>query len=150
MSVSRRATARPAQALPAVRSDGADAEALFAEQCALARRIEPGRGVFALVVDAAKRFGLARSAKQNRDGTQSVVLRVAFDEGGFFVVATTRLPGKPHLKPGDAVLWVPIGYDKTFGTQFADHRTGWIGYVEARVMPASGTIHSFEVVERYA
>ncbi len=134
--------------VPAARSAADEAEARFARECASGdTRVQEGKGVFALVVDAAKRFGMARAMKRNRDGTQSMVLKVASHDGGFFVLATTRRPGTP-LKPGDAVIWVPVAYDKTFGTRFSDHRAGWIGFVGARVSaPASGAI---EVVERYA
>ena len=134
--------------LPALPSESAEAEARFAQECASGdTRVQEGKGVFALVVDASKRFGMARAMKRNRDGTQSMVLKVASRDGGFFVLATTRRPGTP-LKPGDAVIWVPVAYDKTFGTRFSDHRAGWIGFVGARVSaPASGAL---EVEERYA
>jgi hypothetical protein len=134
--------------LPALPSASAEAEARFAQECASGdTRVQEGKGVFALVVDAAKRFGMARALKRNRDGTQSMVLKVASRDGGFFVLATTRRPGTP-LVPGDAVIWVPVAYDKTFGTRFSDHRAGWIGFVGAKVAPAaSGDI---EIVERYA
>jgi hypothetical protein len=138
--------ALPQGSVPALQSAAAAAEARFAHECAAGDTLlREGKGVFAIVVDATKRFGMARATKHNRDGTQSLVLKVASDDGGFFVLASTRRPGPP-LAPGDAVIWVPIAYDKTFGTRFSDHRAGWIGFVGARVTASPSGI---EIVERY-
>ena len=138
---------RSQASLPALQSSAEAAEARFAQECAGGdTRLREGKGVFAIVVDAAKRFGMARATKRNRDGTQSLVLKVASDDGGFFVLASTRRAGTP-LAPGDAVIWVPVAYDKTFGTRFSDHRAGWIGFVGARV--SAGSSGPIEVIERY-
>jgi hypothetical protein len=140
-------TQRYSVQLPAMRTEADEAEARFAHECASGDTLlREGKGVFAIVVDAAKRFGMARATKFNRDGTQSLVLKVASDDGGFFVLASTRRAGTP-LAPGDAVIWVPVAYDKTFGTRFSDHRAGWIGFVGARV--AAGASGPIEVIERY-
>lgn len=133
--------------LPSLNAPTDAAEAQFARECAGGdTRVEAGKGVFALVVDAARRFGMGRALKVNRDGTQSMVLKVASDDGGFFVVAATRRAGA-RLRPGDAVVWVPIAYDKTFGTRFSDHRAGWVGYVGAKL--AADSSGAFAVVARY-
>ncbi|MGE0750624.1 MAG: hypothetical protein AB7K64_08555 [Variibacter sp.] len=127
-----------------------DSEALFRLQCKYGdTRIEKGKAIFSVVVDAHQQFGASNAVKENEDGTQTAVLRVASEDGGFIVLACTRVPHKPLLASGDPVLWIPSTYDQNVAIQLGDERSGWVGFVGAKVSMSIGTSGSFEIIERY-
>ena len=88
-----------------------DGSAMFPMQCKYGdTTIEPKKGLVALVSDAWKEFDLPTAVKIDADGSQTAVLRVASDDGGFVVIAKTP-PGRGDpLQPGDLVMWVPMTY----------------------------------------
>jgi hypothetical protein len=88
--------------------------------------------MYAHVADAKQEFGLSDSVKIGDDGSHKAVLRVASRDGGFIVVAETFKPGDP-LAPGDLVIWVPL--KKVDAATSETDRTGWVGYIAAKVRP---------------
>jgi hypothetical protein len=129
-----------------------DIDALFNLQCKFGdTRLEPGKATFAVVVDAVQTCGLPIAVKINSDGTQTAVLNVVSEDGGFLVVANTRIPNKPPLKPGDPVLWVPKVHNKELSTQLGDERSGWVGFIGAKVsMVVPTSTGQWKIVEKYA
>ena len=84
-------------------------DAFFKRQCKYGdTKIEPGKGVVAMVLDASREFpGIPVAVMVEADGSQQAVLKVISEDGGFIVVAGTP-PGKGEpLKLGDIVEWVP-------------------------------------------
>ena len=129
-----------------------DIEELFNLQCKFGdTRLEPGKATFAVVVDGAETCGLPIAVKTNSDGTQTTILNVASEDGGFLVIANTRIPNKPLLKPGDPVLWVPKVHNKELGAQLGDERSGWVGFIGAKVsMVVPTSTGKWKIVEKYA
>jgi hypothetical protein len=113
--------------------------------------IERNKGIVANVLDARKDLGTAAAVQIEPDGRQLVVLRVASDDGGFVVPASTPSGSGDPLEPGDIVIWVPSIYSKEFGGHLQDKRCGWIGLIRAKIRPQSDSIDpSFDVLCRYA
>ena len=109
-------------------------DAFFKHQCKYGdTRIEPGKGVVAMVLDASREFpGIPVAVMVEADGSQQAVLKVISDDGGFIVVAKTP-PGKGEpLKLGDFVAWVPreFIYSEVMGP---DRRVGWVGLIRAKL-----------------
>ena len=109
-------------------------DAFFKRQCKCGdTRIEPGKGVVAMVLDASREFpGIPVAVMVEADGSQQAVLKVISEDGGFIVVAGTP-PGKGEpLKLGDFVEWVPreFIYSEVMGP---DRRIGWIGLIRAKL-----------------
>lgn len=98
-------------------------------------RIQPKQGVVALVLDAAKEFGVAAAVKIEPDGRQMAALRVASDDGGFLVMATTPTAKGDRLHPGDTVIWVPLEHTPSAVPPGTDPRFGWVGFIVAKVKP---------------
>src|SRR3974377_1283581 len=109
-------------------------DAFFKHQCKYGdTRIEPGKGVVAMVLDASREFpGIPVAVMVEADGSQQAVLKVISDDGGFIVVAKTP-PGKGEpLKLGDFVEWMPreFIYSEVMGP---DRRIGWVGLIRAKL-----------------
>jgi hypothetical protein len=102
-------------------------ETLFRLTCKFGRvEIEPNVGMVALVLDATKEAGIPVAVKVESDGTQTAMLKVVSPDGGFTVVSKTAGRG-PRLSPGDAVVWVPVGFHEETADVSPDRRIGWVG-----------------------
>jgi len=137
----------PTIPLPAVES----AAAFFDRQCENGDiTIERSKGIVAIVLDAQKDLGTAVAVRIEPDGRQLAVLRVASDDGGFVVPASTPSGRGERLWPGDVVIWVPSIYSQEFGNHLQDKRSGWIGLITAKIRPRSDSINpSFDILRRY-
>lgn len=98
-------------------------------------QLEAGSPLAALVLDARKHFGTGEAVKVDEQGNQTVVLRVASNDGGFIALASTASGRGDRLKPGDAVAWVPGQHMPELAKASGDVRTGWVGLVVAKVAP---------------
>jgi hypothetical protein len=98
-------------------------------------KIEKGKGVVAIILDAREEFGTPVAVKVEQDGRQVAVLRVASEDGGFVVTSQTPSGTGDRLHPGDIVVWVPSDHSEEVGEVFQDERSGWIGFIRAKVKP---------------
>jgi len=113
--------------------------------------IQPKQGIVALVLDASKEFGTENAVKIDDDGIQTVVLKVASEDGGFIVFAQTASGGGDPLKPDDVVIWVPLKHSAEVIPNGADNRFGWVGFVVAKVKPEIDlSSPDFEILSNYA
>jgi hypothetical protein len=114
--------------------------AFFEAQCQFGHtEVKVGKGVTALVLDAAKIFGAPDSVSVLPNGNQLALVKVASDQGGFVVQTMVGGNGAP-LRPGDLVIWVPIGFDKNFAEKASRSgaESGWIGVIRAKIEPDEG------------
>ena len=130
-------------------------EAFLEYQCRYGQtEIVPKRGLVAVVVDSQKEFGTAGPVKVEADGSQTVILKVASEDGGFIVMSRTRTGKGDRLKPDDVVIWVPLVH-KNMGAENIeiadlDPRFGWVGFVVAKVKPELDMSKpNFDIVSRY-
>jgi hypothetical protein len=86
----------------------------------------------AIVLDAKEKAGIPVSVKVESDGTQTAMLKVVSPDGGFTVMSKTTARG-PLLSPGDAVVWVPIGFHEETANISPDRRLGWVGMIRAKI-----------------
>ena len=120
--------------------------AFFKSQCDFGHtKLENNTAVVALVVELGTHPPIRR-----QDGSQLAALRVASEDGGFIVFATTPSAKGEKLQPGDVVLWVPYEYSKEAGDQMSDKRSGWVGLIRAKLRPEINPANpSFVVACRY-
>lgn len=125
--------------------------AFFQSQCDYGHTdLKENMGVIALVLDAKKEFGTQAAIKIEKDGSQLAMIRVASDDGGFVVPATTPSAKGDRLKPDDVVIWVPMVYQKELGEKLGERRAGWIGMIRAKVAPEMDTTKDgFNILCRY-
>ena len=97
-------------------------------------KLQPGYPLAAEVLDAATMFGTSVAVKVDERGIQTATLRVASDDGGFTVIATTQNSGD-LLEVGDAVAWVPGVFMQKLADASPDRRTGWVGLIVAKIAP---------------
>jgi hypothetical protein len=110
-----------------------DPEAFFRLQCKYGHvDIQVGTGQIAIVLDAAKMFGVPVPVKIKPDGSQEALLKVVSEDGGFVVMAKTLGKGD-RLVPGDIVMWVPVSYSNIVASVGEDKRFGWVGLIRAKV-----------------
>lgn len=128
-----------------------DSGGFFESQCKYGdTEIRQNVGIIAIVLNAQKEFGTQAAIKIEDDGRQLAMIRVASDDGGFVVPATTPSSKGDRLTPGDLVLWVPTVYDEEIGTKMGDKRAGWFGMIRARVAPEHNTItNAFRILCHY-
>lgn len=113
-----------------------DGEAFFEYQCKYCEtRLVQNQGEIALVIDAAKEFGVPSAVKVEEDGRQLAAIKVASKDGGFIIPAYTATGKGDKLMPGDVVIWVPVEYSEEVGESAEDPRLGWVGYIVAKVKP---------------
>jgi hypothetical protein len=128
-------------------------DAFFEAQCKFGdTRIEIGKGIVALVLDAAKKYGVSVAVKVEADGRQLATLKVASDQGGFVVPAMTPSGSGDRLKPGDVVMWVPLAYNKELAEKAGDKDFGWVGLIRAKVareMNFNSGAPTFKILCRY-
>jgi hypothetical protein len=126
-----------------------DSSALFSLTCKYGyTRIEPNKGVVAIVLDATKELGVPEHMGLEPDGRQTVVLRVASEDGGFLVLATTSGRG-PLLNPKDAVVWVPYIFSEEVAKISPDKRIGWVGLIRAKINFPTPFKNPMENLTRY-
>jgi hypothetical protein len=114
-------------------------QAFFEYQCKYGHtEIKPKHGIAALVLDPREEFGWTSSTKVQNDGSQEALLKVASEDGGFMVFATTPSGKGDPLEPGDVVIWVPQLYVMEAAIERADPRIGWVGFIVAKVKPEIG------------
>jgi len=80
--------------------------------------------IIALVLDARKELGRWSAVLIGEDGSQAALLRVASDDGGFIVSATTPSADGEKLSPDDVVIWVPMRFVSEIANHFSDRREG--------------------------
>lgn len=81
----------------------------------------------AIVLDAKEHFSMPVAVKKNADGNQVVVVKVASDQGGFIVPASTLYPNGPDLEPGNLVYWMAGQFNSDIGC--------WNGFIVAKLKP---------------
>ncbi len=130
-----------------------DGEAFLKFQCKYGHtEIIPGQGIVAIVVDAAKEFGVAAAVKRQPNGTQLAALKVSSEDGGFLVMATTATEKGAPLNPDDYVIWVPMQHQAAMvdAVDGIDPRFGWVGFIVAKIKaeidPKS---EQFSIISRY-
>lgn len=96
-----------------------------------------GEGVSlpALVLDSRELFGTSTAVKIQDDGNQLAMLRVASDDGGFLVAATTANPKGPKLQPGQLVAWKAMKHVPAIAETTKDKRFGWVGLIVGTLKP---------------
>src|SRR5215475_6420924 len=108
----------------------------FEYQCKCGNnRIKINSGIIALVLDGRKELGTPTAISIRSDGTQLATLRVASNDGGFLVFSSTLSGKGQKLKPGDVVIWEPSSFNTELSRKTSDQRTGWIGFIRAKVKP---------------
>jgi hypothetical protein len=110
--------------------------------------IELNKGILAIVLDAKKEFGTPEPVKLEPDGTQTAVLRVVSEDGGFVVTSKTLGRG-PRLSPDDAVIWVPDAFSDEVARLSSDRRFGWVGLIRAKVNFPASFKNPFENITRF-
>jgi hypothetical protein len=111
-------------------------KAFFDYQCRFGdTSIEEKKAIVAIIVDAQKEFGTSKSISIEPDGTQTAAIRVAADDGGFVVLASTLSSKGESLNPGDLVFWVPMAWNEELARELGDERQGWIGLIVAKLRP---------------
>jgi hypothetical protein len=106
------------------------------------------QGMLAVVLDAKKEFGTPQPVKLEADGTQTAVLRVVSEDGGFVVPSKTLGRGPP-LSPDDAVIWVPVAFSDEVARLSSDRRCGWVRRIRAKVNFPASFKNPFENITRY-
>lgn len=96
-----------------------------------------GEGSFlpAVVLDSRELFGTPTAVKTQDDGNQLATLRIASDDGGFLVIATTAGPKGPKLQPGQLVAWKAMQYVPDIVKTSKDKRFGWVGLIIGTLKP---------------
>ena len=98
-------------------------QAAFAYGCKYgSAELTPGNMILALVQPVG---GLPVDVVRQKDGTQVASLKVASDDGGFYVPATTVSARGPDLTAGDLVIWEPGNYQPELVSSGIDPRCGW-------------------------
>lgn len=125
-------------------------EDFFSFQCQFGHtRLNQGQGVAALVVDPEREFGRETARRISPPGARTLLLRVAAPDGGFLVMCPSPAQGEP-IQAGDVVIWVPTEHDPQLGRAVNDDRSGWIGFIGAKVAPEIDPASAeFRVLSRY-
>jgi hypothetical protein len=123
----------------------------FEYQCKFGHTsIQPNHAVVGIIIDAQKELGTPTPVSLSEDGTQTVALFVASDDGGFLALSKTPSGQGDRLVPGDVVLWIPTSYSDEIGHKMSDRRSGWIGLVRAKLNPEVAVSNpGFSIACRY-
>jgi hypothetical protein len=112
--------------------------------------IEKNREIVAIVLDLTEELQTKQSVKIEKDGRQTVILRVASKDGGFIIPASTPSEKGDRLQPGDVVLWAPLIYNENMAKAFGHDRAGWMGFIRAKVLPEIDfEKNDFEIICEY-
>lgn len=113
-----------------------DNEAAFTHACQfMDSKIFEGAILPALVLDARELAGTEAAVKKDADGTQTVLLMICSDDGGFVVMAQTCGANGPDLEPWDLVAWRAGNLVTKLGKSSEDMRFGWVGHVIGTLEP---------------
>lgn len=113
-----------------------DGAAFLEFQCEFGNtKIEPEKGIVALVLDATKEFGAEQTVSVKPSGVQTLALKVASKDGGFLVIGETAGAQGDRLCPDDVVVWVPMFHSPELVIDGTDERFGWVGVVIAKIAP---------------
>jgi hypothetical protein len=111
-------------------------EAAFEYACQFMQsELAKGRSLPALVLDAAKEHGTAKSVAVDAKGIQTALLMVCSKDNGFRVIATTAASGGHKLVPGDFVAWQAMQYSEQLAEVGTDQRFGWVGLIVGTLRP---------------
>ena len=97
--------------------------------------LDEGNFLPAVVMDSRELFGTQTAVKMQDDGNQIAMLRVASNDGGFLVAATTINPKGPRLNPGQLVAWQAMKYVPDIAKTTKDKRFGWVGLIVGTLKP---------------
>jgi hypothetical protein len=97
--------------------------------------LHEGRSLPAVVLDSRELFGTPTAVKTQNDGNQIAMLRVASDDGGFLVTATTAGPLGPKLQPGQLVAWKAMNHMPDIAKTMKDKRFGCVGLIIGTLKP---------------
>jgi len=124
---------------------------LFEYQCKYGVTvIEKNIAIVGLVLNAQEKYGAPTPVSRNKDGIQLAALMIASEDGGFMVLAETPSRAGDDLRPDDCVLWVPSIYNQEVGASMSDPRSGWIGFIRAKIEPKIDLKSpSFSIICRY-
>lgn len=111
--------------------------------------LKKGSTIPALVIDAKEFAGTAESVKRDANGIQSVVLKVASDDGGFVVMAQTAGPDTEDLAPGDFVAWRAFQFMEGMSDRLGDSRFAWVGLVVAKLKPELDPYKGWRIAKRF-
>lgn len=89
----------------------------------------------AVVLDSRELLGIPTAVKIQADGNQRAILRVASDDGGFLVAASTAGTEGPELHPGQLVAWMAIKHEPDIAKTAKDKRVSWVGVIIATLKP---------------
>lgn len=103
----------------------------------------------ALVMDSKEFAGTEVSVKKDNQGIQTALLKVASDDGGFLVLAQTPNAGEPDLIPGNLVGWHAFEYSKEIA-KAGDERSGWVGFIVAKLAPELDIKSGWKITNKYA
>ena len=98
-------------------------------------RLQPGKLLPAIVLDAHEQFGWNTPVLTNDEGVQTACLHVAGDRRPFLAFAQTSGPIGPSLQPGDLVCWQAFKFVPEMGKRTSDRRTGWVGLIIGVLTP---------------
>lgn len=99
--------------------------------------LQEGGLIPALVLDLRKLSRDETPVIVQRDGHQVAMLRVASEDGGFPVLATTAGAKGPKLQPGQLVAWRAGKYSPDVAASMGakDQRSGWVGLIVGTLKP---------------
>lgn len=103
----------------------------------------------ALVAQANEFAGIEFPVQKDENGIQTVLLKVASDDGGFFVMAKTPKPIPFDLESGDFVAWQPLQYKGEVVKNTEDKRIGWIGLIVAKLKPDLDTKKGWSISYKF-
>lgn len=110
-----------------------DSESAFDASCKyMDCTLKEGALLPAIVLDANKLFGVRDAVSVKADGKQVAFLKVASNDGGFVVVASTPSDRGPQLEAGQLVSWLAGQHAPEILSQLGqleDKRSGWIGII---------------------
>ena len=97
--------------------------------------VQEGAHLPAIVLDSREVFGTEVAVKVQDDGNQLAAIRVASQDGGFTVMATTAGPKGALLEPDQLVAWLAMKYMPELGEASDDKRFGWAGIIVGTLKP---------------
>jgi hypothetical protein len=97
--------------------------------------LHEGSNLPAVVLDSRELFATPTAVRTQDDGNQIAMIRVASDDGGFVVPATTAGPNGPKLQPGQLIAWIAMKHLPEITQTMKDKRFGWVGLIVGTLKP---------------